>query len=86
MWNPYLGQGNFARFSPPTGVESVYPLADGPSGADTIVDLIGLDVYDGPDAADPARGGHPDTRAAAGRMAKHADAVGRAHRLAIPLP
>jgi hypothetical protein len=51
MWNPYLGQGNFAGFSPPTGAESVYPLAHGSSGADTIVDLIGLDVYDGPDAA-----------------------------------
>jgi hypothetical protein len=56
MWNSYLGQGNFARFSPPTGVESVYPLADGSSGADTIVDLIGLDVYDGPDAANYPRG------------------------------
>jgi len=51
MWNPYLGQGNFANSSPPAGVESVYPLAQGSAGPDTIVDLIGLDVYDGPDAA-----------------------------------
>jgi len=51
MWNPYLGQGTFASFSPPTGAESAYPLSGGSSGSDTIVDLIGLDLYDGPDPA-----------------------------------
>lgn len=50
MWNPYLLQGNFAGFSPPQGVELVYPYSNGATGSDTIVDLIGLDLYDGPDA------------------------------------
>jgi len=51
MWNPYLGRGTFAGSSPAAGVESAYPLSAGPTGTDTVVDLIGLDVYDGPDAA-----------------------------------
>jgi beta-mannanase len=37
MWNPMIGQGNFG---PNAGVESVYP-------GDNVVDIIGLDLYDG---------------------------------------
>jgi len=47
MWNPYLLQGNFA---PSAGAESVYPLSNGSTGTDTIVDIIGLDFYDGPNS------------------------------------
>jgi hypothetical protein len=37
MWNSMIGQGNFG---PNAGVESVYP-------GDSVVDIIGLDMYDG---------------------------------------
>lgn len=42
VWNPYLGRGTFGATN--TGVESIYP-------GDTVIDAIGLDLYDGPDAA-----------------------------------
>ncbi len=41
-WNPTLGVGNLTI----KGTESCYPYADGATGADTVVDEIGLDVYD----------------------------------------
>jgi Glycosyl hydrolase family 26 len=37
VWNPYLGQGTMG---PSHGVESAYP-------GDAVVDVIGLDIYDG---------------------------------------
>ena len=37
MWNPYLGQGTFG---PGAGAEDAYP-------GDHVVDVIGVDVYDG---------------------------------------
>lgn len=37
MWNPIVGQGSFG---PASGVENVYP-------GDGVVDIIGLDLYDG---------------------------------------
>jgi hypothetical protein len=39
IWNPYLGQGTMG---PSTGAENAYP-------GDSVVDWIGIDVYDGPD-------------------------------------
>ena len=39
MWNPYIGQGTFR---PEGDVGSAYP-------GDSVVDVIGIDLYDGPD-------------------------------------
>jgi hypothetical protein len=40
IWNPYLGQGTMGRSM---GAENAYP-------GDSVVDWIGIDVYDGPDS------------------------------------
>lgn len=44
VWNPYLGQGSFG---PNSGAEVAYP-------GDSCVDVIGLDLYDGPSPNYPA--------------------------------
>ena len=44
IWNPYIGQGTFG---PNAGVENVYP-------GDGCVDVIGVDLYDGPSPSYPA--------------------------------
>lgn len=43
MWSPYIGQGTMG---PRQGTENLYP-------GDAAVDVIGVDLYDGPDPAYP---------------------------------